>query len=161
MEPSNVEHKYPNDFKMKGLSELMVELKLAKDAGASTSTISAIEDDINEILYSDRPEALKEIKTKNLINPFRGYSEADIKFIISQNNVPLYNRTLWENFESIFQDLEAENQNPWLFDMAYDKIIDLVKVKTQEYIDNISGEQQKKAEEEAKLFEKQNPFQQQ
>jgi hypothetical protein len=161
MEPSNVEHKYPNDFKMKGLSELMVELKLAKDAGASTSTISAIEDDINEILYSDRPEALKEIKTKNLINPFRGYSEADIKFIISQNNVPLYNRTLWENFESIFQDLEAENQNPWLFDLAYDKIIDLVKVKTQKYIDNISGEQQKKAEEEAKLFEKQNPFQQQ
>ena len=100
----------PNDFKWKSLQELMADLKMAKDAGASTSTISAIEDDINEILYLDRPEILKEIRIKNLINPFRGYSESDIRFIISQGNVPLYNRTLWENFESIFQDLEAENQ---------------------------------------------------
>lgn len=135
-----VQHKYPNDFKMKGLTELMAELKMAKDAGASTSTIAAIEDDINEILYSDRPEALKEIRIKNLINPYRGYSEADIRFIISQNNVPLYNRTLWENFESIFQDLEAENQNPWLFDMAYDKILKLVRAKTEEYMQKIKDE---------------------
>jgi hypothetical protein len=125
---------------MKGLSELMAELKMAKDAGASTSTISAIEDDINEILYSDRPQELKEMRIKNEINPFRGYSESDIRFIISQNNVPLYNRTLWENFESIFQDLEVENQNPWLFDLAYPKIVELVRAKTEEYVQKIKDE---------------------
>ena len=153
-----VQLKYPYDLKMKGLSELMTELKMAKEAGASTSTISAIEDDINEILYSDRPDTLKEMRIKNLINPFRGYSEADIKFIISQGNVPTYHRTLWENFESIFQDLEAKYRDPWLFDMAYDKILELVKVKTNEYIALISGEQQKAAEAEASLYAKQNPF---
>ncbi len=146
-----IQHKFPNDFKMKSLNELMTELKTAKEAGASTSTISAIEDDINEILYSDRPDELKEIRIKNEINPFRGYSESDIRFIISQNNVPIYTRTLWENFESIFQDLEAKYQDPWLFDLAYTKILELVKRKTQEYIDIISGEQQKQAEQEAKL----------
>lgn len=135
-----VQLKFPNDFKMKGLTELMTELKMAKDAGASTSTISAIEDDINEILYSDRPDELKEMRIKNEINPFRGFSEADIRFIISQNNVPLYNRTLWENFESIFQDLEVEHQDPWLFDMAYDKIVTLVKAKTEEYMAKIKAE---------------------
>lgn len=135
-----VQHKYPNDFKMKGLTELMEELRMAKDAGASTSTISAIEDDINEILYSDRPNELKEIRIKNEINPFRGYSETDIRFIISQNNVPLEKRTLWENFESIFQDLEVEHQDPWLFDMAYDKIVALVKEKTQQYMEQIKNE---------------------
>ena len=135
-----VQHKFPNDFKMKGLSELMTELKMAKDAGASTSTISAIEDDINEILYSDRPDTLKEMRIKNLINPFRGYSEADIRFIISQNNVPLYTRTLWENFESIFQDLETENENPWLFDLNYNEIVKKVKAKTQEYVKIIKDE---------------------
>jgi hypothetical protein len=123
---------------MKGLLELMTELKMAKDASASTSTISAIEDDINEILYSDRPEELKEMKIKNEINPFRGVNDTDIRFIITMDNIPLYNRTLWENFESIFQDLEVEN--PELYDMAYSKIIELVKVKTQEYIDNIKAE---------------------
>jgi DNA-binding XRE family transcriptional regulator len=140
MEGVEPQHKFPSDFKMKGLSELMTELKMAKEAGASTSTIAAIEDDINEILYSDRPDALKEIRIKNLINPFRGYTEADIRFIISQNNVPLYNRTLWENFEGIFQELETEHQEPWLFDLAYDKIIELVKTKTEEYIQKIKDE---------------------
>jgi len=154
-----VQHKFPHDFKMKGLSELMTELKMAKDANASTSTIAAIEDDINEILYSDRPDALKEIRIKNLINPFRGVNDADIRFIISQGNVPIYQRTLWENFESIFQDIEAENSDPWLFDMAYDMILKKVKAKTQEYIAIITGEQQKKAEAEAALI--QTPFNQQ
>jgi len=92
------------------------------------------------ILYSDRPDALKEMRIKNLINPFRGYSEADIRFIISQNNVPLYNRTLWENFESIFQELEAQYQDPWFFDLAYERILELVKAKTQEYIEIIKSE---------------------
>ena len=135
-----LQYKFPFDLKMKGLSELMAELKMAKEAGASTSTIAAIEDDINEILYSDRPDALKEIRIKNLINPFRGYTEADIRFIISQNNVPLYNRTLWENFESIFQELESQYQDPWLFDLAYDKILELVKAKTEEYMQIIKDE---------------------
>lgn len=136
----DVQHTFPEDFKMKGIVELMSELKMAKDSGASTSTIAAIEDDINEILYSDRPNDLKEMHIKNLINPFRGYADADIRFIISQGNIPLYTRTLWENFEAIFQDLETENSNPWLFDLAYDKIVELVKTKTQEYIKVIESE---------------------
>lgn len=150
-----VQHKFPNDFKMKGLSELMTELKLAKDASASTSTIAAIEDDINEILYSDRPDELKEMRIKNEINPFRGVTPADIRFIISQGNVPIYNRTLWENFEAIFQDLEVKY--PELFDFAYPKIVELVKAKTLEYIANITGEQDAQAEKEAALYQQQ-PF---
>lgn len=67
-----VQHKFPNDFKMKSLGELMTELKMAKDAGSSTSTISAIEDDINEILYSDRPDELKEIRIKKQDQPIQG-----------------------------------------------------------------------------------------
>lgn len=147
-----VQNKYPYDLKMKGLLELMTELKTAKDAGASTSTISAIEDDINEILYSDRPEELKEMRIKNEINPFRGVANADIRFIISQNNVPLYNRTLWENFEAIFQELEVENENPWLYDLNYAVIIEKVKAKTQEYINNITGERDAQAEKDAALY---------
>jgi len=135
-----VQHKFPNDFKFKTLRELMEELQVAKSAGASTSTIAAIEDDINEILYSDRPEALKEMRIKNQINPFRGYSEANIRFIISQDNVPKYSSTLWENLESIFQDLEVENTDPWLYDLSYDLIVKKVQAKTDEYIKRIADE---------------------
>jgi hypothetical protein len=80
------------------------------------------------------------MRIKNEINPFRGVSSADIRFIISQNNVPLYNRTLWENFESIFQDLEIENQNPWLYDLNTIEINKKVKVKTEEYMKRIVAE---------------------
>ena len=151
-----VEHIFPKDFKMKGLLELMADLKAAKDAGSATSTVSAIEDDINEIIYADRPDELKEIKIKNEINPFRGYSEVDIKFIISQNNIPMTVRTKWENFESIFQDLETEDEH--LFDLNYNEIVARVEKKTLEYVARISGEQQKAAEQEAALYAKQNPF---
>jgi hypothetical protein len=150
-----LQHKFPIDFKFKSLRELMEELQTAKNAGASTSTIAAIEDDINELLYSDRPEALKEMRIKNQINPFRGYSEANIRFIISQGNVPKTSSVLWENLEAIFQDLEVENQNPWLYDLAYELIVQKVKDKTQEYIALITGE---KDEEMEKLAATQQPF---
>jgi hypothetical protein len=95
------------------------------------------------------------MRIKNEINPFRGVANADIRFIISQGNVPVNIRTLWENFESIFQDLESEN--PELFDFAYPEIVKLVKAKTLEYITNIQGEQDKQAEKEAALYQQQ-PF---
>lgn len=135
-----VHHKFPYDFKIKGLRELMADLQTAKEAGASAPSIAAIEDDINEILYSDRPEDLKEIRIKNDINPFRGNSPENIRFIISQGNTTLYNRTLWENMEAIFEELELENEDPWLYDMAFDKINEKVKAKTEEYIQRIKDE---------------------
>ena len=148
-----LQHKFPPDITTKTLSDLMDELKKAKDAAASTSTIAAIEDDINEILYSDRPEALKEIRIKNQINPFRGYSEANIRFIISQGNVPKYQRCLWENFESIFSDLENES-TVWFYDLAYDVIREKVKSKTMEYMGIIDGEK----EADMEKFEAEQPF---
>jgi hypothetical protein len=133
-----VRHKFPSDFKMKSLTELMSELKTAKDAGAATSTISAIEDDINEILYSDRPLELKKIKVKSLINPFRGYPEATVRLLISQDLTTAYNACLWANLESIFNEIELETPN--IYDMAVNLIREKVKAKTEEYMAAIEGE---------------------
>ena len=133
-----VHHKYPNDFKFKPLTELMNELKVARDAGASTSTIAAIEDDINELLYSDRPEDLKRIRVKNSVNPFRGYSEADVRLLIAQNKTTALNGVIWANLESIFNDLEIEN--PEIYDFATDKIRQLVRDKAAEYLAQITSE---------------------
>jgi hypothetical protein len=143
-------HQFPKDFKFKNLKELMEELQLAKSANASSSTIAAIEDDMNELLYADRPDDLKRINVKNRYNPYRGYSETDIRFIISQGNTTIYQRTLWENFESIFQDLEFENDNPWIYDMEETKIRELIQEKTNEYIQLINSEKQEEYEQFAK-----------
>ena len=129
-----LEHKYPNDFKFKSLTELMTELQTAKNADASTSTIAAIEDDINELLYADRPEELKIIRIKNSINPFRGYSEENVRLLISQGMTTRYNQVLWGNLESIFNELEQENQNPWLYDLSYSVILEKVSAKVLQYM---------------------------
>ena len=132
-------HKFPYDLKFKGLNELMLELKSARDAGASTSTISAIEDDINEILYTDRPAELKKIRTKNIVNPFRGYNEADVRLIISQGLTTEANAVLYSNLESIFNELELEDSE--IYDMAIDIIVERVKLKTTEYIVQMKAEE--------------------
>ena len=135
-----VEHQYPDDFKFKSLTELMGELSAAKLASASTSTIAAIEDDINEILYADRPEELKIIRIKNSFNPFRGYAEENVRLLIAQRLTTDFNATLWANLESIFNELEQEHEDPWLYDMAYGKILGFVKTKTEEYMKQMKAE---------------------
>jgi hypothetical protein len=135
----SVHHKFPNDFKFKSLNELMLELKSAKDAGASTSTVSAIEDDINEILYSDRPSDLNKIQVKSLMNPFRGYPEATTRLLISQGLTTEYNAVLWANLEAIFHDLELET--PDIYNMNIKIINERVKAKTLEYIAQMRAEE--------------------
>ncbi|HZK60719.1 MAG TPA: hypothetical protein VFC41_01495, partial [Anaerovoracaceae bacterium] len=134
----SVHHKFPNDFKFKSITELMGELKVAKDAGASTSTISAIEDDINAILYSDRPSDLKKIQIKTMMNPFTGYTESSARLLVSQGLTTEYNSVLWANLESIFNELEAED--PGIYNKKITLIKEKVKIKTQEYIAQIKLE---------------------
>jgi hypothetical protein len=127
-----VEHLYPDDFKFKSLAELMSELQSAKNANASTSTIAKIEDDINEKLYADQPEDLKIIRIKNSFNPFRGYKEETINLLIAQGLTTKFNEVLYANIESIFNELEQENDN--LYELNYQVILDKVKIKVAEYM---------------------------
>ena len=127
-----VDHEYPEDFKFKSMTEMMRELREAKDANASTSTIAKIEDDINEKLYADQPDDLKIIRIKNSINPFRGYKEETINLLISQNLTTKFNSVLYANLESIFNELEQEVPN--LYEMNYTLILQKVKAKVEEYI---------------------------
>ncbi len=136
-----VEHSYPEDFKFKSMSELMRELREAKDANASTSTIAKIEDDINEKLYADQPYDLKVIRIKNSFNPFRGYKEETINLLISQNLTTKYNATLYANLESIFNELEQEI--PDLYEMSYQVILEKVKEKVALYMEQMEGEKPK------------------
>ena len=151
-----VDHQFPKDFKFKTVEQLFSDLSAAKNAQASSSTIDAIQNDINKKLYADRPDDLKRMDIKNKFNPFAGYSETNIRFIISQGNTTLYNRTLWENLESIFQDLEFENENPWLYDMEEKKIRELVVAKTNQYMTIIAAQKQAEQEQYSAMQQNQN-----
>jgi len=124
----------PKDFKFKTLSERLADLQAARNAKASMTTISAIEDDLNEMEYADRPEELKKIRIKNSLNPFFGYSEEMVRVIVASKETTQYNSVLYSNLESIMSELEMEHQKPYLYDMTIEKINEYVKVKVAEYI---------------------------
>jgi hypothetical protein len=132
-----LEHIFPYDLKFKNLFELMSDLKMAKDSGASSATVAAIEDDINEILYMNRPEELKKIRIKNQFNPFRGFSVDRLAMVIGTGKTTQYNEILYLNIENIFEELEKENEDPWVYDLTIEKIDGLVKVKVDEIIAEI------------------------
>lgn len=149
-----VQHLYPEDFKFKTFNELMSDLKQAKEAGAAPETIAAIEDDLNEMLYADRPEDLKKIRIKSSYNPFRGYSEESIRLLIAQGLTPKVNAVRWANLQSIFNDLELESEpGKWIYDLADDVIAEKVKAKTEEYI----AAMEEPAEPELRLNEPEEP----
>lgn len=140
-----ITHKFPNDLKLKSLNELMADLKSAYDSKASVSTISAIEDDINEILYSDRPEELKKIKVQQMFNPFKGYSPDDIRYFFASGLTTKFNQILYSNYANIWLDLE-KTVAPWIYDMEQSKIWDLVKKKVEEITQSIEAEKPKEVQ---------------
>lgn len=137
-----IQHKFPNDLKLKSLTDLMLDLKSAYDSKASVSTISAIEDDINEILYSDRPDELKKIKIQQNFNPFKGYTQDDIRYFFASGLTTKFNQILYSNYANIWLDLEKEVK-PWVYDMEELKIWELVKNKVTLLQKAITDEQPK------------------
>jgi len=133
-----IQHKFPSDLKLKTLTDLMGDLKSAYDSNASTATIAAIEDDINEILYSDRPSELKKIKIQQQFHPFRGYSPTDIQIVINSNMTGKFNKTLYANYSNIWMELELENKD--LYGMEEVKIWGLIQAKVQSIQDILTAE---------------------
>lgn len=140
-----IQHKFPSDLKLKSLGELMLDLKSAYDSKASVSTISAIEDDINEILYSDRPDELKKIRVQQLFAPFKGYTPDDIRYFFSSGLTTKFNQILYSNYANIWLDLEKEHENPWIYDLNQTKIWELVKGKVNEILTQIESEKPQEA----------------
>jgi hypothetical protein len=54
----------------------------------------------------------------------------------------MFDKILWSNFDSIMGDLEAEylDKGKNFYELTYDQRTDAVKVKTYEYIQEISDE---------------------
>ena len=69
-----VRHAFPQDYKFESKTELLNQLKTAKDAGAGYDTIQAIERDLNSKLYQNQPGVVEEIEALNAMRPFQDLS---------------------------------------------------------------------------------------
>ncbi len=127
------EYKYARDLKFKSREALLVELKQATEVGADDFIVQEITNDISRVLYADRPDELRKLEVKRRFAPFKGKTDNDIQYLISNNLVPLYRQVLYAEFETIFQELEDEQEQTdkavWFYDLDPKKQAELVKAK--------------------------------
>lgn len=143
-------HRFPKDFKLKTLGELMEEAKVAKDSGLPQHIIDAINRDIAEILYSDDQDTLTKIKVKNRFYPFAGKSQAEISQIILQNKTTKFNQVLYVHFNEIFEGIDDEiGEN--FYKMTYVKQKEIVKAKVDDIMKLIDEETQIRVKLESSL----------
>lgn len=135
------EYKYARDFKFKGREALLAELKQATDIGADDFIVQEILNDISRVLYADRPDELRKLEVKRRFAPFKGKTDNDIQYLISNNLVPLFRQVLYAEFETIFQELEDEQEvrdpNAWFYDLDPVKQAQLLKEKVDPMVQQV------------------------
>jgi hypothetical protein len=140
-----IEHAFPKDFKFKTEGDLMTELATATTSQAPSYIREDISSDLAELRYVDRPTELQRLRVKQMFDPFKGKTESQIIYIISNNLCRKYDKILWSAFTTIFTELEEEglySLNPyWFYDLSYSKQKLLVDAKVAQYTIAIDGEQ--------------------
>lgn len=136
------EHKFPKDFKMKSIDQLLSDLKLAKDSGAPSYIINQIICDIEFKLFVDNPKGLLKIAVKRRYFPFNGKTEQQIESLLQSDFTTRYNKVLYANFDQIFEDLEIENNTDTVdfYLLEAQKQRTLIENKVNELISEIDDE---------------------
>ena len=137
-----VSHKFPNDFKMKPMSQLLQDLVTANQNNASSYIKNAITNDITRKIYIDQPREILRIETKNKYFPFSGKSEPEIQFIITNDLSDNHNKVLYVFFDKIFKDIEYEQglKNIDFYHTSETMQREILNAKVQEYIAKIDNE---------------------
>lgn len=137
-----LEHKFPKDFKMKPLNMLLEDLSKANTSGAPSYVKNEINKDITQKLYVDKPDELLKIEVKNKYFPFNGKSESEISNIIANDLASRYNKVLYANYDSIFNELEADQlpTNVSFYRLEPMKQLTLLKTKVMAFIEQIDAE---------------------
>ncbi len=99
---------FQKDFKLKSMETLISELSAANTSGADTEIKNAINNDIVRIIYEDNPLEYLKYQLKQQYNPFKGKTPAEISLIINGNLTTLYNKVLYTNIATIFDEIENE-----------------------------------------------------
>lgn len=138
-----VVHKFPKDFKLKTISQLLAERKAAEDANAPEFFKTQLDRDIAMKVYHDDPNALKKFLAKQDHLPFPGKTKDQIKDIIMRGDSTKENITLWVEFENIMRDLEDDtflNQGADFYSLPYSERKQMIQLKVQQIIEDKANE---------------------
>lgn len=126
-----VVHKFPNDFKMETLDMLLDYLQKINTSGAPPFIKRGIVQKISEKIFRDKPLELLAQEVKERFFPFNGKSIDEINNIMLNDLTTMYNMILYANFETIFQELEDENNTEEVNFYGMEKTLQKEKLKAK------------------------------
>lgn len=129
---------YPDDLKLKGIAELLADLKTANESGAPAMLIAQINDDIAALLYNGDDIAQKMYDVKKRFYPFNGLSADSLAMALGSQYVTKYAKVLASNFEAIFSDIESEHPDFYFMNPVQQETI--VSEMVAAYIEDIDGD---------------------
>lgn len=131
----SITHTFPKDFKMKPLSVLLLDFKAANDSGAPSYVKQSISHDIAEKVYVDQPLELLKLQTKEKFYPFNGKSENEVNNLMLSEFVSVFDKTLYSKFDSIFFEIEQEQESGVdFYKMEYKKQKEIITKKVEVYM---------------------------
>lgn len=140
-----ITHEFPRNMRFETLNERVNLLKALRDAGASSSSLQQVNDELLEDLYVDDPAGLKKAQTMASFDPFIGKTEQAIVSMISQDLTTKELKVFWTNMSKVFSEAEvrASEKAVNFYDMERTKQQDLL----DEIVDELIEEMDAQAEE--------------
>ena len=134
-------HKFPADFKLKSIEDLLNDLTAINASGAPSFLRDQANCDIAEVLYEGDDLEMLRFQVRHKFFPFNGQSPDEIALNMASGYVSEYTKVLYANYEAIFSEIELEKPNFYLMPLFADQVA-IVEAKVAEYIEEIQTNQQ-------------------
>ncbi len=160
------EEKYPKDFKLKSVTDLLNDLKIANDSGSPSFIVTEINRDIANQLYLDRPMEMLKYEVKQRLAPFSGKTPSQISLLLAQDDVLKRDKVLFNYYEQFLEELEEQSLKAetgfkellgddvlfaqltkakeakliWFYDLPFNLQKELLTAKAEEKLAEIVGE---------------------
>lgn len=115
------EEKYPKDFKMKTVTDLLDDLSKANASEAPGFIITEINRDIAAQLYQDRPVEFLKYEVSQRLQPFSGKTQAEKLVVLNSSDVLRSDKILFNYFTEFVEDLEERSL---MADTGFDALLD-------------------------------------
>ena len=142
-------HAFPRNLRFDTMADRVALLKSLREAQARSSSIAQVNDDVDEDLYIDDPDALKQARVRARFDPFAGKSENAIVAMISQDNTTKRFKVYYTNEAYIFRKAVQEVANKQDSDGVAVNFYDMTEPEQEKIIDSILDDLMASVEEEA------------
>jgi hypothetical protein len=132
IEGTRCECRFPKDKKMKSVGQLLADLKAARDSGAPFEVVKGLQLEVVEKASGENTDAMARAKARLEWMPFADKSPEMAIVIVGGRSADDPDRLLYENFNRIFREIEAENTAPKFYEMTYEMQKAVVAVKVEE-----------------------------